>query len=114
MHGEVGDYLIGRLNELKLKYEMVKEIRGKGLVIAIEFGEPKSFKLRIGWNLVHKASKGLFGQMIVVPLFTDHRILSQVPGHNMDVVKDSSPLTITKKEADYFVEASRSSGGRMS
>jgi acetylornithine/succinyldiaminopimelate/putrescine aminotransferase len=48
---EVGDYLIGRLNELKLKYEMVKEIRGKGLMIAIEFGEPKSFKLRIGWNL---------------------------------------------------------------
>jgi ornithine--oxo-acid transaminase len=43
--------------------------------------------------------------MIVVPLFTDHRILSQVPGHNMDVVKILPPLTITKKEADYFVEA---------
>jgi ornithine--oxo-acid transaminase len=102
---EIGDYLLGRLNELKEKYEMVKEVRGKGLMIAIEFGEPKSFKLRIGWNLVHKASKGLFGQMIVVPLFTDHRILSQVPGHNMDVVKILPPLMITKKEADYFVEA---------
>jgi ornithine--oxo-acid transaminase len=102
---QVGDYLIGRLNELKTKYEMVKEVRGKGLMIAIEFGEPKSFKLRIGWNLVHKASKGLFGQMIVVPLFTDHRILSQVPGHNMDVVKILPPLMISKKEADYFVQA---------
>ncbi|MFO1520437.1 MAG: aspartate aminotransferase family protein [bacterium] len=102
---EVGEYLIGRLNELKSKYEMVKEVRGKGLMIAIEFAEPKSLKLRIGWNLVHKASKGLFGQMVVVPLFTQHRILTQVPGHNMDVVKILPPLMISKKEADYFVEA---------
>ncbi len=101
----IGRYLIERLNHLKEKYEMIKEVRGKGLMIAIEFGEPRSFKLRIGWNLIHKASKGLFGQMIVVPLFTDHRILSQVPGHNMDVVKILPPLMITEKEADHFVNA---------
>lgn len=102
---KVGAYLIEKLNALKPKYEMLKEVRGKGLMIAIEFGEPKSLKLRIGWNLVHKASKGLFGQMIVVPLFTQHHILSQVPGHNMDVVKILPPLTITEKEADLFVNA---------
>src|SRR5262245_58918262 len=102
---KVGDYLIGRLNELKSKYEVIKEVRGKCLMIAIEFGEPKSLKLRIGWNLVHKASKGLFGQMVVVPLFTQHRILSQVPGHNMDVVKILPPLMISRKEADLFVNA---------
>jgi ornithine--oxo-acid transaminase len=101
----IGDYLISRLNELKSKYEMIKEVRGKGLMIAIEFAEPRSLKLRIGWNLVHKASKGLFGQMVVVPLFTQHRILSQVPGHNMDVVKILPPLMISKKEADLFVGA---------
>lgn len=102
---EQGEYIIQKLNALKPKYEMLKEVRGKGLMIAIEFGEPKSLKLRLGWNLVHKASKGLFGQMIVVPLFTQHRILTQVPGHNMDVVKILPPLMITKKEADAFVEA---------
>jgi ornithine--oxo-acid transaminase len=102
---QVGAYLISRLNALKSKYEMIKEVRGKGLMIAIEFGEPRSLKLRIGWNLVHKASKGLFGQMVVVPLFTQHRILSQVPGHNMDVVKILPPLMISKKEADLFAEA---------
>ncbi len=101
----MGNYLLEKLNALKSKYEMLKEVRGKGLMIAIEFGEPKSLKLRIGWNLVHKASKGLFGQMIVVPLFTQHRILSQVPGHNMDVVKILPPLMMSQKEADHFVNA---------
>ncbi len=101
----VGNYLIEKLNTLKNKYEMLGEIRGKGLMIAIEFAAPKSFKLRMGWSLIHKASKGLFGQMIVVPLFTDHRILSQVPGHNMDVVKILPPLMISRKEADHFVNA---------
>ncbi len=102
---QIGTYLIDRLKELQSKYEMVKEVRGKGLMIAIEFGQPKSLKLRMGWSLIHKASKGLFGQMIVVPLFTKHRILSQVPGHNMDVIKILPPLMITQKEADYFVES---------
>lgn len=102
---KIGTYLIQKLNALKSKYEMIKEVRGKGLIIAIEFAEPKSLKLRIAWNLVHKASKGLFGQMIVVPLFTQHKILSQVPGHNMDVVKILPPLMISEKEADYFVDA---------
>ncbi len=102
---KMGAYLIQKLQELKPKYEMLKEVRGKGLMIAIEFAEPKSLKLRLGWNLIHKASKGLFGQMIVVPLFAQHRILSQVPGHHMDVVKILPPLMIAQKEADYFVEA---------
>ncbi len=102
---KMGAYIIEKLNVLKNKYEMIKEVRGKGLMIAIEFGEPQSLKLKMGWKLVHAASKGLFGQMVVVPLFTEHRILSQVPGHNMDVIKILPPLMIGFKEADLFVDA---------
>ncbi len=102
---EVGEYLLLKLNELQSKHEMLKEVRGKGLMIAMEFAEPQSLKLKMGWNLIHKASKGLFGQMIVVPLFTEHRILSQVAGHHMDVIKLIPPLMISQKEADYFVSA---------
>ncbi|MBF0493288.1 MAG: aspartate aminotransferase family protein [Deltaproteobacteria bacterium] len=102
---QLGTYLLEGLNALKSKYEMLKEVRGKGLMIALEFGEPKSLKLKVGWKMVHAASKGLFGQMVVVPLFTQHKILSQVPGHNMDVIKILPPLMISQKEADLFITA---------
>ena len=34
-----------------------------------------------------------------------HRVLTQVAGHNMDVIKILPPLMIGEKEIDYFVNA---------
>ena len=59
-------------------YELLKEVRGKGLMIGIEFGPPKSLALKASWNLLETANKGLFCQLITIPLFKDHKILTQV------------------------------------
>jgi ornithine--oxo-acid transaminase len=101
----MGAKLQGRLTELASRFELVKEVRGKGLMIGIEFGEPKSLKLKAGWKLVHRANKGLFGQMISIPLMRDHGIITQVAGHNLDVHKLAPPLVIGDEEIDYFVGA---------
>jgi acetylornithine/succinyldiaminopimelate/putrescine aminotransferase len=98
-----GNELISGLNELMQKYELIGEVRGKGLMIGIEFKRPQSKKLKIGWDLIHKVNSGLFGQMVVVPLFTDHKILTQVAGHNVTIVKLLPPLVITKEDVDYFL-----------
>lgn len=100
-----GEQLIGRLRELQKKHPMIKEVRGKGLMIAIEFQEPDSLKLKMAWKAIHAVDKGLFPQMIVTPLLQKHRILAQVAGHNMDVVKILPPLIIGDKEIDHFVNA---------
>ncbi len=62
-------------------------------------------KLMMGWKLVHALSKGLFAQMIVMPLLSRYRILTQVAGYNMDVVKLIPPLTIRQIEVTRFVNA---------
>jgi ornithine--oxo-acid transaminase len=59
-------------------YELMKEVRGKGLMIGVEFGPPKSLRLKASWNVLETANKGLFCQLITVPLFKDHKILTQV------------------------------------
>lgn len=100
-----GAKLMARLKEMEGRYELIKEVRGKGLMIGIEFGEPKSLKLKAGWKLVHRANKGLFGQMISIPLMRDHGIITQVAGHNLDVHKLAPPLIIGDEEIDYFVDA---------
>jgi ornithine--oxo-acid transaminase len=72
-------------------------------MFAIEFGAPKSMTLKMGWSLIQKANKGLFGQMVTSPLLTQHRILTQVAGHNLNVLKLSPPLIVTEEQLDRFV-----------
>ncbi len=100
-----GGMLMDGLRGLAQRFEMVKEVRGKGLMIGIEFGEPRSLKLKAGWKLVHRAGQGLFGQMLAIPLMRDHGILTQVAGHNLDVHKLAPPLIIGREEVDYFLAA---------
>jgi acetylornithine/succinyldiaminopimelate/putrescine aminotransferase len=68
-------------------YELLKEVRGKGLMIGIEFGPPKSLRLKASWNVLETANKGLFCQLITLPLFNDHKILTQVSGHGSHTIK---------------------------
>ena len=102
---ETGALLLERLNELKQRHSLIKEVRGLGLMIAIEFHEPRELAARMGWKLLHRLERELFAQMIVTALFTKHRILTQLAGHEMDVIKILPPLIIGEREVDYFVSA---------
>jgi ornithine--oxo-acid transaminase len=96
----LGDLLLERTRPLVEKYEVVRDVRGLGLMWAIEFGEPESG--RTTWRLLERMQPGIFAQLVVVPLFTEHRILSQVAGHRVNVVKGLPPLTITEDDVDWF------------
>jgi ornithine--oxo-acid transaminase len=101
----LGTDIINRINALAPKYEFLKEARGKGMMIAIEFQSPKSLTLKAGWTMLEAANKGLFCQMITIPLFKEHHILSQVAGHGMNVVKLLPPLNLSTKDCDHIVSA---------
>ena len=101
----MGKYLMNGLEELAGRYELLHEIRGKGLMIGIQFGAPMSFTLKTGWKLLHKMNEELFCQMITIPLLEKHNILTQVAGHGLDTVKILPPLIIDNADADCFLEA---------
>ncbi len=102
---EVGSYLMKRLRERLGKFQMVKEVRGLGLMVAIEFARPTGVALRTGWDLLHKIDQSLFCQAILMPLMADHRILAQVAGHRLDVIKLIPACVLSKADADEIVEA---------
>jgi ornithine--oxo-acid transaminase len=102
---KIGADIVKTLNASAGRYEFLKEARGKGLMIAIEFSAPKSLTLKAAWAMLEAANKGLFCQMITIPLFKEHRILSQVAGHGMNVVKLLPPLTLTQKDRDWIVNS---------
>src|SRR5436853_1117513 len=102
---KMGALLMEKIEGLKARHSFIKEVRGKGLMIGIEFHEPQEFKLKIAWKLLHKIDKVLFAQMIVTQMLSKHRILTQVAGHAMDVLKTLPPLIIGEKEIELFVSA---------
>jgi ornithine--oxo-acid transaminase len=84
---------------------MLHGIRGKGLIIGLVFGKPTSRALRLRWNALEAVRSALFSQMVVVPLFHRHRILTQVAADGMNVVKLLPPLICGQEEVDAFVGA---------
>lgn len=100
-----GTALMEGLGAMTGRYEMLAEVRGRGLIIGMEFAKPRSLKLRAGWNMLAAARRGLFAQMVVVPLYQRHHILTQVAGDHMDVIKLLPPLTITDAEVSMFLDA---------
>ena len=87
------------------RYELVREVRGKGLMIAIDFGRPRSVALRAEWDLIEAAREGLFAQAITVPLFTEHRILTQVAGPTSHAVKFLPPFVISDDDCKWIIDS---------
>ena len=100
-----GEALRSALAEMVDRYELLGEVRGRGLMIGLEFAKPKSLKLRTSWNMLQAARRGLFAQMVVVALFQRHRILTQVSGDNVEIIKLIPPLMIGDTEVKMFREA---------
>jgi acetylornithine/succinyldiaminopimelate/putrescine aminotransferase len=101
----VGTAMMQAIAELAGQYEMFADVRGRGLMIAMEFGKPSSLKMRTSWNMLQKARRGLFAQMVVVALFHRHRILTQVSGDHMEVIKLLPVLGIGTDEVSMFSQA---------
>ncbi len=100
----LGELLLERTRPLVERYEVVKNVRGLGLMWAMELGEPDGSG-RTTWRLLERVQPALFSQLVVVPLFTDHRILSQVAGHGLNVVKGLPPLVLSEEDVEWFASA---------
>ncbi|MGI9449120.1 MAG: aspartate aminotransferase family protein [Geminicoccaceae bacterium] len=100
-----GQKLIDDLKTKLISHQFVRAVRGKGMMIAIEFGPPKSMRLKAAYSLVEQASKGLFCQLILMPLFERHRILAQVAGHGLPVIKLLPPLVINDDDIQWIGNA---------
>jgi ornithine--oxo-acid transaminase len=100
-----GELLLELTLPLAERFEVVSEVRGRGLMWAIEFGPPSGGAGRRLWDRVEGRQPGLFSQLVTVPLFHDHHIFCQVAGHRMNVIKALPPLMIEEQEIRRFAAA---------
>jgi ornithine--oxo-acid transaminase len=101
----MGALLLELTRPLVERYDVVRDVRGLGLMWAIEFGPPHGAAARRLWEMVEQRQPGLFSQLVTVPLFHEHRIFCQVAGHHMNVIKALPALTIEEAEVRRFAAA---------
>jgi len=99
---DAGEYLQVRLSETLGSYEMVKEVRGLGLLMGIEFQLPRQLRLRIpckAFGAVHawtNCGHASFPQL---------RFFDSGMGNNFMVLKIAPPLLVNNMQMDAFVRA---------
>jgi ornithine--oxo-acid transaminase len=98
----MGGLLLELTRPLVERYEIVRDVRGTGLMWGIEFDPPGK---RSVWAGIERAQPGVFAQLVTVPLFHEHRILCQVAGPRMNVIKALPALVIEEGEIRRFAAA---------
>jgi ornithine--oxo-acid transaminase len=104
---QLGAELREQLAEGLSGYEMVKNVRGKGMLSGIEFTAPQRLALRVPFEAFAKIHPAMFGQILVMRLFRDSGILTQICGNNFMVLKVAPPLVVSASQIAEFVSAVR-------
>ena len=102
---DLGARLADGLRRSLAPFDMVKEVRGKGMMIALQLGPPRDLRLKAAYALMDRASKGLFCQLVLIQLLRHHRILAQVAGHELPVIKLLPPLVLDQQDLDWTLRA---------
>ncbi len=104
---ELGERFREKLRQALAPFELVKEVRGMGLLSGIEFAAPKKLVLRTMFEAFRKVHPAMFGQIIVMKMFREKNILTQICGNNFMVLKAAPPLVVSEIQLDEFVTAIR-------
>lgn len=104
----LGDLLRSSLRDALSSFDMVNEVRGLGMLSGIEFKSSSKLVLKIPFESFRAIHPAMFGQIVVMRMFRDHGILTQICGNNFMVLKVAPPLVVTEDEIQEFVAAARS------
>lgn len=101
----LGEQFRSTLRRELAPFDMVREVRGLGLLNGIELIPPRKLAFRALFEAFHKIHPAMFGQIVVMRMFREKGILTQICGNNFMVLKAAPPLMVTEEQLDEFVEA---------
>lgn len=90
---QLGSYIVDRFNELKTKYPVIGDVRGKGLVIGVELVEGRETKIPASDMAA-----------LVVYRAYELGLIMYDSGINSNVLEVTPPLVITKEQADFAID----------
>ena len=102
---KLGEYLLNKIKDQSKKHKVIKDVRGRGLFIGIEFNQPKSLLDKKKNGIFTKILNEYYGAMVAGELLNKHNIITAYTLNNPNVLRLEPPLTISKFEIDILIKA---------
>lgn len=99
-----GAYMLKRLSDLASENTLIKEVRGKGLLIGMEFHLPEKDVLdKISKGMVSQMGREYAGAFVAERLLNEYQVITAYTLNNPNVIRLEPPLTVTSEELDYVI-----------
>ncbi|MGE5558595.1 MAG: aspartate aminotransferase family protein [Bacillota bacterium] len=102
---QLGGYFLGKLQDLKQRYNLVKDVRGRGLLLGMEFKQPTGILDKLTGGALSQIAKEYTGAMVAGELMNKHRIITAYTLNNPNVIRLEPPLTVKREEIDTLLAA---------
>jgi len=102
---EKGAYFLAGLLNLQKKYPLLKEVRGRGLFIGLEFTQPGGLANKLTMGMANKLSNEYLASLVAGELLNKHHIITAYTLNNPNVIRLEPPLIVTKEEIDTVLNA---------
>jgi len=101
-----GSYLLGRLRELQQRHPLIANVRGRGLMIGIEFAPAtRGLGTLLTAGTLNRLSREFLSGLVLYELRNEHRILTLATLNDPNVLRAQPPLNIERENLDKFVDA---------
>lgn len=98
---EKGNYFLAILQQLQDEYDIIKEVRGKGLLIGMEFNQPATGVLnKLTGGKLNKLAVEYFGSLVASELLDKYQIITAYTLNNPNVIRLEPPLIVTQVSLD--------------
>ncbi len=101
---EKGNYFMERLRKLQEKHSIIKEVRGRGLLIGLEFADPGGLLDSLTAGMVNKLSREFLSSMLGAEMLKSYRVLVLFTTNNPNVIRLEPPLAVSYEQIDYVVD----------
>ncbi|HAF67439.1 MAG TPA: putrescine aminotransferase [Clostridiales bacterium UBA9857] len=103
---DLGEYFLNGLRTLQKSYKTIKEVRGKGLLIGLEFDKPVEGLLdKLTAGAINEFAKEYYASLVAGELLGKHQVITAYTLNNPNVMRLEPPLTVTKDQIDYVLNA---------
>ncbi len=100
-----GDFFLDQLNRLKNKHPLIKEVRGQGLMIGLEFNQVEGLGDKLSMGITNKLSQEYMGSLVAGELMNEFKIITAYTLNNPNVIRLEPPLIVSREELEAVVDA---------
>lgn len=101
-----GRFFLERLRQLKEKYSLIKDVRGRGLLIGLEFNQPVGGWLdKLTRGKVNELAGEYVGSLVAGELLNKHQVITAYTLNNPNVIRLEPPLIVTEEDIEQVLAA---------